>query len=139
LKVTITSELTEKLSASGLDSQQLASDFANWQANPLGEYSYYFGKDALNRGSSVLRHVHMIPLNDEAAIEKWNYLYDRERQCTSDRYLFYVNGEKYGHLLIAIIDDPNGHNVWEPTPENRKMLRAWELIASDFLYFGKSV
>jgi len=139
LKVKLTSELTEKLTDSGLAPHQLASDFGIWHADPTGPYAYYFGKDALNRGSSVLRHVHMIPHKDEKAVEKWDYLYDNDRQCTSDRYLFYVDGEKYGHLLIAIIDNPKGHKIWEPTPSNRKMLAAWESIASDFLYFGKSV
>lgn len=64
-KVQLTSALTSQLVLAGLDPAILIEQFAQWKQK--GEYSsYFFGKDGFNRDSTLLRHVHMVPLHDPA-------------------------------------------------------------------------
>lgn len=63
MQVRITQALNGQLIAERLDPNVLVTRFSEWKAGD--EYSsYFFGKDALGLNTSILRHVHMIPLHD---------------------------------------------------------------------------
>jgi hypothetical protein len=137
LKIRAGSALTNQMRANGSDLIGLIENFDAWKSDTTHPDTFVFGKDGLNRNSDFLRHVHMVPVNDVAAFDKWVFCYENGRQLVSDRYLFYANGGRaYGYLLIALLDDPGGHGIWAPTAANRALLREWEEMADNFFHFG---
>ncbi len=137
MRVRITQALEDQLISAGLDPNVLITRFSAWKAGD--EYSsYFFGKDALGLNTSVLRHVHMIPLHDAEQLANWNRAWRRRPPArkTSDRYLFYCNGgAQHGHLLIYIVGDPGAHDFMS-SPETRQLLAAFEQCADQFIHFG---
>jgi Toxin YafO, type II toxin-antitoxin system len=122
----------------GLTPQALINYFTEWKQSPATE-DYYFGKDAFNRGSSVLRHVHLPPKSSSDGIAVWQTCWRRQRNRTSDRHLFYVDRGLGRYLLIFIFDDPGAHEfLANPTNEQKALLTELERIANDFYYFGKA-
>ncbi len=110
--------------------------FSEWKTGD--EYgSYFFGKDGLGLFTQVLRHVHLVPLNDLHALRKWNTAWRRSPpgRKTSDRYLFYCDGGRFGYLLIAIIGDPGAHEFLR-TPDTRDLLDSIEVHAQEFVDSG---
>ncbi|WNO03979.1 hypothetical protein [Rhodoferax mekongensis] len=134
VKVAITNALRGQMQAWGLDPAELIEDFTTWKSGPEDDH-FTFGSNALGRGSKLLHHVHMVPLFVPEAYDQWLVNWENYRPRTSDRYLFYVDGGlAYGYLLIAIINDPGAHAVWQPQyAQYRKDL---ESIADDFFHFG---
>jgi Toxin YafO, type II toxin-antitoxin system len=121
----------------GLTPQALINYFSEWKQSPTTE-DYYFGKDAFNRGSKVLRHVHLPPKSSSDGIARWQTCWRQQRNRTSDRHLFYVDRGLDRYLLIFIVDDPGAHELLaHPTPEQKALLTEFERIASEFYYFGK--
>jgi hypothetical protein len=119
---------------------QLIEDFREWkQPGPSGWDDHWaFGKDANNRGSTCLFHVHMIPANNSSEEEKWlsNYEADPPRSRKSDRLLFYAyGGNRIGYLLMELVDDPGGHDVF--TDKRRPTRVIWEGIARTWADLGK--
>lgn len=126
------SGLSAQILAGGLDPQVLLDDFSDWKDGPPDDH-YEFGQDVLGIGSRYLRHVHMAPLNDALAWRVWDNAWRRRGRRTSDRYLFYADGgAREGFLLIAAIDDPGAHAIWQQLA----VVVQWEAIANDFCVFG---
>lgn len=118
----------------------LIAAFSDWKVNqakfgPGDERAeaYEFAKDAFNRGSKVCRHVHMVPIGDDGSLIEWNENWENYRKRTSDRILFYANGDSYGYLLIQIVDDPGGHGVFS----DKGLLAYLEAVADAFVFHGK--
>jgi len=134
-RVRITPQLVAQLQANGRDPGQLLSDFEAWKAGREDD-SYIFGHDSLGIGSKYLYHTHMVPLNDQVALDLWDKVWERGRgRRTSDRYLLYAyGGPREGYLLIAVIDDPGAHELW--APKNNGQRAALEEVAEDFCVFG---
>lgn len=131
-RVRMGSGLQAQMRAAGLSPATLIATFADWKSGGPDDH-YQFGRDALGIGSAHLFHVHMVPLNDPAAWQAWDQAWRRYGRRTSDRYLFYADGgAREGFLLIAAIDDPGGHAIWQ----QGAVLSQWEAIASDFCVFG---
>lgn len=135
LRVRLTRRLQSQLRACNLDPLQIAKDFADWKCGHPDDH-YLFGHDCLGIGSRHLRHVHMVPLNDEQALRRWNHAWERGRgRRTSDRYLLYADGSpREGFLLIAVIDDPGAHELWSASNAARRS--SLEQVAEDFCVFG---
>lgn len=137
MRVRITQALKDQLVAASLDPNILIARFSDWKAGD--EYSsYFFGKDALGLNTSVLRHVHTIPLHDAEQLASWNRAWRRRPPArkTSDRYLFYCDGgAQYGYLLIYIVGDPGAHDFLS-SPESRQLLSVFEQCADQFIHFG---
>jgi hypothetical protein len=138
MDVRLTGNLESSLNANdGLTPQALISYFAEWKQSPATE-DYFFGKDAFNRGSSVLRHVHLPPRSNADEIPRWQTCWRRRSNRTSDRHLFYVDRGLGRYLLIFIVDDPGAHEfLANPTSEQKALLTEFERIANNFYYFGK--
>ncbi|MDQ1815019.1 hypothetical protein RBA41_17050 [Massilia sp. CCM 9210] len=72
----------------------------------------------------------MVPLGTAAAA-RWKENFRKKRGNKSDRYLFYVDGgPAYGFLLLAIIDDPGGHAIWDKS--NEDLRKIWDKMAERF-------
>lgn len=131
-------KLIDSFLAAGLDEihvQEFIRDFDFWKSFPAEVETDVFARDGANRGSSYLRHVHIVPLNDKEALARWNRNYENGDGNRSDRYLFYVNGgAAFGYMLLAVINDPGAHNIW--APENKDLLAEFERLAEDFYYNG---
>lgn len=133
-RVRLTTALQTQLSDGGLSADTLRQDFSDWK-DGLEDDSYFFGKDALNIKSSVLRHVHMVPLFVPEDQQRWDHAWAHHRKRTSDRYLFYADGGlASGFLLIALLDDPGAHGIW--ASQYRTVLMAWDAVADAFIHFG---
>jgi mRNA interferase YafO len=107
--------LQRQLGALGVDAANFALEFQNWKSmGAAGEYdSYLFGKDGAygSRVSAALRHVHLVPIADVAALAVWNRQWTRRGRKVSDRALVYAAAQSYGNLLIFIFNEPDAHRV----------------------------
>ena len=90
--------------------------FLQWKRS--GTEDYYFGKDApydRPRGDArqyILHHVHLAPLTSPEELGKWDKSWGRASgRRTSDTALMYVDGGRYGYLLLTILSDPEAHDV----------------------------
>lgn len=132
--VRIASELAAEIQADGLDPQDLISDFQDWKAGQPDD-SYIFGWDVLGIGSTYLYHAHMVPLNVKADLVTWDNAWSLRGRRTSDRYLFYADGgAREGFLLVAVIDDPGAHLIWQAA--YKSMRDELEHIAEQFCVYG---
>lgn len=121
--------------------------FLKWKnAGSAGEYAFLsFGKDGfyikprVNGNYNVLRHVHLIPLEDKEALEKWQKNWRRGARRTSDRVLVYVcDGKDF--LLIAILEEPLAHDIAKmKTQEHKKIMESFAKIADEFIYNKKNI
>lgn len=106
--------------------ESLVSAFKWWKYSESREYeSIFFGKDAalvkpkIDGRDYVLRHCHLIPLNDGNQLKVWYRNHRWKARKTSDRVLIYVQaGENF--YLIDIVDDPGGHEIMRMTTKDGK-------------------
>ena len=131
-RVRLTSQLDSQLQLAGNDPNDLIADFQDWKTG-APDNSYTFGEDLLGIGSSYLYHAHMVPVTVAADLTRWSKAWSQRKKRTSDRYLFYANGGmREGYLLIALIDDPGAHAIWQ----NQTALQDLEQVADDFCVYG---
>lgn len=137
MQVRLTKALKTQLIAEKLDESVLIERFSEWKRGD--EYSsYFFGKDGFGLKTSVLRHVHLVPLHDINAMSKWNTAWKKRPpgRKTSDKYLFYCDaGISHGYLLIYIIGDPGAHDFLTKK-QSKPLLDAFEACANQFVHFG---
>lgn len=108
--------------------------------------SYLFGKDGayihpkVNGVEYVLRHVHLVPLEDQAELDKWNRAYSRRSRPSSDRVLVYVEDQTNGFLLIQILPEQSGHDIAKMlNKEDRETMRSFANIADAFIYYNQVI
>lgn len=134
-QVRLTEALKTQLLAENLNPNVLTQRFSEWKSGD--EYSsYLFGKDGLGLKTTVLRHVHLVPIHDLVALSKWNIAWGRKPpgRKTSDRYLFYCDGgANSGYLLIYIVGDPGGHKALF---DSKPLIDKFEACADQFVNFG---
>lgn len=160
-KVQLTRAFREALEADGADPADLLESFADWKEDwPHWEDAdYYFGKDGDYRtptrgNKAVLRHVHMPPedpadwpadappLSEEKLTKiqwertNWDKMWGWERAArwrTSSRVLVYVDGGRYGYLLIHLAREPDGH---DEVTANMRLMEQWADVADAFIHDG---
>ncbi len=128
--------LQEAFATESIDAQHFIGLFLQWKQDGEDE-SYFFGKDALNLQSSLVRHVHMVPLSTPDALAAWDTNWQRHRKRVSDRFLFYVDGGIHGYLLLYIVNDPGAHEFLSKKDAANQLVRsAIEAMADEFYHFG---
>jgi Toxin YafO, type II toxin-antitoxin system len=136
LKAQLSPWLTQAFAAEGVDAQRFMDRFVQWKQAGEDE-SYFFGKDALNLRSKLIRHVHMVPLASPQALAAWDTNWQRRRKRVSDRFLFYVDGARHGYLLLYIVNDPGAHDFLNSAnPASRAVRQAMQKMADQFYHFG---
>lgn len=144
----VTQLLASQLLALGKNVESFAAEFSHWKASgDRGEYgSYLFGKDGaytrplVNGQKDVLRHVHLVPLNDPnpKAQSLWDTNWRFRRRKTSNRVLVYASDRQYGHLLMLILNEPDAHDIAEmKTEPHRILMLKLAAVAEAFIYTGK--
>lgn len=142
----LTDALRALLRESGENPSNFAAEFDLWKSRGQnGEYSsYLFGKDgayvtpAVNGAPNTLRHVHLVPLKDAAALAKWDTDWRRRTRKRSDRHLVYVSDPYYGHLLLWILDEPGSHDIaLMGTAEDRQLMLQFAAVADHFVQTGE--
>lgn len=145
----VTHALAAQLRALGNSAENFAAEFNNWKAGgERTEYgSYLFGKDGaytrpkVNGQNDVLRHVHLVPLNDPnpETLNIWNRNWQLKRRKTSKRALVYVSDAQYGHLLLFILgDDPDAHDIAKmATEQHRQLMLRFAAVADRFIHTGE--
>lgn len=112
-----------------------------------------FGKDSayatptVDGKKYVLRHVHLVPLLDQAAFQTWLELYNLGKtkrnwpRRTSNRVLVYATralpegGE--AHLLMYILTEPDAHEIaLMKTAGDRRFMEQFAECAAAFLHDG---
>ena len=149
--VKITSHLRKSLPSTQLN--QLVLDFFEWKRlGPGGEYlSYTFGKDGFYIPpacpANTMMHVHMMPPSASPLRPQWDVDYTRTKRDgtpfpsrkVSNKALIYaahINSfsKKKTFLLIAILDDPNSHEIIKRlTPEHDALMKHFTSIAESFI------
>jgi mRNA interferase YafO len=143
--VKITAILKKKLEAHKIDSELFIDSFKEWKSGD--EYgSYAFGKDSayiapsVNGEPYVLRHVHLVPIQDENQLSVWNKNWRLKRRKTSNRALVYVKGNKDKFLLITILDEPRAHEVvLMKTQDDKELMHRFAVVAEEFLADGSII
>jgi hypothetical protein len=138
VSVKVTSLFKMQLSSTGINYQDWIMEFSDWKSGSP-DSSYLFGRDFPNNNSEYVRHVHVLPSNedDPFIIKKWNNNFEMGKSAhmrTSDHLLFYAISPKFGYLLISIVS-PDGHSTFR----NSVLLQKFEAIARDFIIYGKMV
>ena len=141
LATRITRALERQLLAAGQSPALLAARFDQWKAQ--GEYSsYHFGKDGAYGPPlhGVLRHVHLLPQADAAALVAWNRAWARRARKVSDRALVYASDSTQGHLLIFILNEPDAHRIARmETPADATRMRKLTKVAQSFVHDGSVI
>lgn len=141
--------------AGGASADELCQVFDAWKAGfPGSEFTHpLFGKDGaysrpmVDGKPYVLRHVHLMPVQDSGALERWMATHNRGVQKgnwgrkTSDRVLVYATrslpGGEEEHLLLFILDEPQAHETAQmKTPEAKKLMAQLASCAADFMDDG---
>lgn len=143
-KVQITKLLRDALTDDGLDPDGFADYFAEWKAEGAAGLfiDFYFGKDSFydrprRNGRRVLRHVHLPPEQDQKALGEWELNWKRQRSKTSDTALIYAEDPGQGCLLIALVREPNGHQIARmATPQSRQFMNDMADVADTFIHTG---
>ncbi len=136
LKACISPWLQEAFSAENINAQHFIDRFVQWKHSGEDE-SYFFGKDALNLHSCMVRHVHMVPISTPNALAAWDTNWQRRRKRVSDRFLFYVDGGRHGYLLLYIVNDPGAHEFLSSKDSaNQAVQRVIQVMADEFYHFG---
>jgi len=132
-KVALTSQLRQQLLASGTSEEILLNKFSEWKQGPPDDH-YWFGRDV--KGTYGLCHVHLIPNNEQDKRAQWDEYWQKgwDSRRKSDRYVLYADGGIFGYLIIALIEDPGAHKLWENA--SRSELKKFEAIADDFNQLG---
>jgi hypothetical protein len=143
MQVKMTQVLRKSLESQGLNADKLLEDFATWRAGD--EFGHpFFGKDSaygspkVDGQKNVLRHVHLVPLNDLDSLEKWKKDDSRGSRKKSDRVLVYVSDGTKKHLLIFILDDPGAHAIADMQNQaDRETMLGFAEVAAEFLDTGE--
>lgn len=140
----LTGALREQLCELGLDPDNFAAEFDHWKSIGDEYSSYLFGKDGaysrpvVNGQPNTLRHVHLVPLADPVALQRWDKAFQRGSRKTSDRALVYVSDSYYGNLLLFILDEPTAHEVsLMKTTEHRQLMHQFAAVADKFIHAGE--
>ncbi|NHZ97468.1 type II toxin-antitoxin system YafO family toxin [Massilia sp. CCM 8734] len=147
MKVQITEYLRGELTRAGTDPDTFIENFADWKgAGPDGEFNhYYFGKDAEYsrpqvNGKRVLRHVHLVPMDDSPRLAEWDRDWRKYRRRSSDTALVYADAGRFGFLLIAILWEPDAHRVAEMRDQiSRDTMNGFATVADYFIFDGSIV
>lgn len=129
--------------------------FDAWKAGfPDTEHtSFLFGKDGayatptVDGKRYVLRHVHLVPLHDQTALQKWLALYQlgmtkgHWTRRTSNRVLIYATRSLAGggeaHLLMYILNEPDAHEIaLMKTAGDRRFMEQFATCAAAFIHDG---
>jgi len=137
MKVHVTSQLQAQLMAVGPHAQSLLiQKFVEWKNGPEDGH-YWFSQNKLGDDGRLF-HVHLIPSNESEARQQWDRLWRRPPvrpwRRRSDRYLLYADGKRHGYLLIALLEDPDAHNLW--LTANKKILQNFVVVADNFDFNG---
>ncbi len=146
---------SQLLEAGGGSADELCQVFDDWKAGfPDSEFTHsLFGKDGaysrplVDGKPYVLRHVHLMPVQDKDALELWLATHKRGvRQGkggrkTSDRVLVYAtrNLPRGGveHLLLFILDEPEAHETAQmKTPDAKTLMGQLASCAANFMDDG---
>lgn len=139
----------------GGSAEELCQVFDAWKVGfPGSEFTHpLFGKDGayssplVDGKPYVLRHVHLMPVQDKDALELWLATHNRGVQQgkwgrkTSDRALVYATRSLPGggveHLLLFILDEPEAHETAQmKTPDAKTIMRQLASCAADFMDDG---
>lgn len=125
MAVEITLALRAALEQDGLNADDFIQDFTEWKADCAAgreDDSYWFGRDGAYRTPKVgtkqyaLRHVHLVPITDPEALSKWNFMWEKRRNRTSDRVLVYSKDARSNFLLIFILPEGDAHWIADNDP-----------------------
>lgn len=145
MPVSITEYLRQEMLGIGTDPEEFLNEFDSWKSKgPAGEdCHYYFGKDGdykrpLVDGKRVLRHVHLIPMEESSYMAEWDRSWNRRQgKRVSDTCLVYADAGRQRYLLIAILWEPNAHEVAEMrTPEHADLMHRFATVAAQFIFNG---
>lgn len=147
MAVWLTQALRQALIDSGADPKDLIEAFEAWRVNwPANEYgSRYFGKDGayerpLVDGEYVLRHVHLVPILDTNALERWWQKFRHASRKSSDRHLVYCQDRRGSFLLIYILTEQTAHQVaLMKTPDDKALMLRFAEVAKTFRTDGSII
>lgn len=146
MTVFLTNHLAAQLQSLGIAAADFQKWFEIWKRALDEESSAFFGKDGGYVSPEVdgekyrLRHVHLVPLLDSAALREWYEAYARGSRRTSDRILVYVQADNKDYLAIAILEEPDAHDIQKmATPEDRATMEGFAVAAEEFLIDGSIV
>lgn len=138
MQVHVAAPLKAQLQAASAGAEaELVQKFTEWKSGDPDDH-YWFSKDVRGDDGN-LYHVHLVPNNVQADRKAWNVLWSQKPRRPwlrrSDRYLLYANGGRHGFLLIALLEDPGAHQLWERA--SQKDREDFEIVAENFVYFGQ--
>lgn len=145
MDVKMTAALKKHLDASGPHvAAELMAAFDEWKSASDEHDSYFFGKDSsyftpkVGGKNYLLRHVHLVPLSDWQALQRWERNYSRHGRKTSNRVLVYASSSRGdSFLLIYVLDEPSAHEIAKMnTEKDRQIMRGFAAIAEAFLDSG---
>ncbi|MEN9866421.1 MAG: hypothetical protein RL748_2011 [Pseudomonadota bacterium] len=148
LSVKMTTILAQQFTSQRLDAALFMELFANWKSSgPAGDDNFYeFGKDGaysrplVNNQAYVLRHVHLLPVVDMQKRLEWDRRWRNYSRRTSDRVLVYVDDGPKRFLLIAILPEPEAHNIARmATQRDQDVMQSFSAIAEEFIFSGKII
>ena len=145
--VAMTRALAQQLVKTGVNPDLFREDFAEWKTDWSNHEfdSFYFGKDGAYVAPNVggrrycLKHVHLQPIADPRDVRDWQRNFARGGRRVSDRCLVYAEKKAEGpYLLIAILDEPNAHDIAAMrTAEHRKLMEEFADIADQFITYDE--
>jgi mRNA interferase YafO len=124
------------------DLPDFVESFTEWKAAGGGEDdAYEFGKDSayinpkVNGANNVLRHVHLVPIVDQRQAAKWDKKWEQHSRRTSDRVLVYVDDQGKRFLLIAVLEEPDAHDIAQmKSSGNKRRMELFAAVAEAFIY-----
>lgn len=140
-----TQALSAQLQAMQRDPAGFIAEFNAWKAlGTANEYStFLFGKDGaygklpLPMTLSRLMHVHLPPILDEAALNKWKWALSKKRRKVSDRVLVYADAKNGNYLLIFILDEPTAHEIVKmKNLTDKNLMRQFVTVAENWALTG---
>lgn len=145
MDVKITNALSATLEDDEIDVDLFIREFSIWKSGD--EYgSYLFGKDSsyakpsIFGNPSALRHVHLVPLADNLALQRWDRAWSRSARKTSDRALVYADAGRGRYLLIFILPEPDAHIIASmQTQQAKETMTGFLNVASEFIDTGKII
>lgn len=143
MTVFLTRYLVDQLQSVGIASVDFQKWFGVWKRALDEESSAFFGKDGgyvvptVHGEKYRLRHVHLVPLLDRAAQREWYEAYARGSRRTSDRVLVYVQARNNDYLAIAILEEPDAHEIQKmETAQDKATMEGFAVAAEEFLTDG---
>jgi mRNA interferase YafO len=141
--VKTTAKLKSVLDSEKLDSQLFCNKFKQWKQSKDDHGSYHFGKDSayvtpvINGDKYILRHVHLVPVIDQAQLSLWQKIWRFKGRKTSNRVLIYVKDRKGNFLLIYILSEPDAHEIaLMKTQQHKELMEGFAAVAEAFIDDG---